>query len=107
MIQWFAVGNSQTQERVSIYDRTAGFDPETGEVYLPATVFGGQNRNFIAMAADGLPIIFSNRRLYCPSDWLAKEHPAMRCDIEKIVKKVVSFANSRQGRRTQNEAEQS
>ena len=107
MIIWFKVGNSQTQERVSIHDRTAGYDTESGEVYLSASVFGGQERNFIALAADGLPIIFSNRRLYCPADWLAKEHPAMRCDIEKIVERVVSFANSRQGWRTQNEAEQS
>ena len=91
-IEWFTVNDSKRKRQIKLNHRTVGYDVDSGEVYLPAAVWGGALRNFICMSADGMLLMYAYGALFCPASWLKKELPKLAADIDAVVAKVMSNA---------------
>jgi hypothetical protein len=91
-VKWFEIKLSESNRQISSCDRTAGYNADSGEVFLPASVFGGEKRNLLCMSFDGINIMIFDGRLFCPASWLKKEFPGMAWDISAIMKRVIQFA---------------
>ena len=96
-VKFCQINNSKDTRRIPLRDKTAGYDPETREVFLSAIPFGGKMRNYVCMGFDSIPMIFQGRNLYCPASWLRAEFPALAADIDLIVLKVRAFFEDGEG----------
>jgi hypothetical protein len=69
-IQWFKVRTS----RLKKHQRIVGCSDD-GEVYFPASLYGGEMRNMLAMSFDGIGGVLYENHLFSPVSWLKNEFP--------------------------------
>jgi hypothetical protein len=87
-IVWVINQNTNVKKRLAKYERTAGYNEKTGEVYMPAALFGGESYCMICLSFDGIDLLIYNKHLYCPVSWLKKEYPSDAIAIEKAAENI-------------------
>ncbi len=86
-IQWFKVRTS----RLKKHQRIVGY-ADNGEIYFPASLYGGEMRNMLAMSFDGVGGVFFKRHWFCPASWLKNEFPRDADAIEAAVVNIRGMA---------------
>jgi hypothetical protein len=79
-IQWFKVKTSRLKKHERVVGRS-----DDGEVYFPASLYGGEVRNMLAMSFDGVGGVIFDKHLFCPVSWLKNEFPHDADGIDVVV----------------------
>ena len=86
-IQWFRVKTSKLKKHERVVGRS-----DDGEVYFPASLYGGEVRNMLAMSFDGVGGVIFAKHLFCPISWLKKEFPQDADGIEAAIVNIRNMA---------------
>ena len=87
-VLWCVADTPAGQPVMPEWLRSAAMD-QKGRIYVPAAIGGNENIVFFKVAYDGVPVVTSDDHLYVPIDWLIKEYPKERGDLEHIRMRVM------------------
>jgi hypothetical protein len=88
LINWIISGCSKFPKHY----RIAGYEPETGDVYLAAGIFGNETAVLLCACHDGVSAVYFKRHCYLPASWLMQEYSENYSDILTAVKIVRDIA---------------
>jgi hypothetical protein len=87
-MDWFSIKWPQgTRKRQ--WKLCAAID-DNGVVFAPAAIAGNEQSVMLCAAFDGISAVINKRHFYLPTDWLAKEYPAMADVFNTIERRVRS-----------------
>ncbi len=70
------------------WERSAGIDVKTGDVFVPAFMAGHEQRVFLCASYDGEPAVTWANHMYLRTSWMKMEYPFTRELCEKIEAKM-------------------
>jgi hypothetical protein len=86
-MDWFSVKPPGTREPE--WKFCAAID-DNGAVFAPAAIAGNEQSVMLCAAFDGISAVINKRHIYLPTEWLAKEYPAMADVFSAIERRVRS-----------------
>ena len=88
-LHWYQIDNpkGQTVPRWQCQAACAA----DGTIFAPAAIAGNETAVFLCAGYDGVPCVVDAKHVYLPTDWLAREYPAVR-DICAVIEKRVREA---------------
>ena len=81
--------------KVKKNQRMTAYDPESGEVYMNASLFGNPAALMLCMSFDGFSAIMLKKEVYCPASWLMKEFKKHESVINDAANMVRDFFNNK------------
>lgn len=75
-------------KRTPLWARTAYID-SNNQVFLPAALFMNEQDAMLCACYDGTSLISQRRHAFLPSQWIAKEVPSHKQNIDRIVASIL------------------
>lgn len=90
----FATVEATPGVKMAKWQRSAGIDIKTKEVFVPAHIAGREEAIFLCASFDGEPCVTHNKHLFVRSSWMKNEYPKTIEVCEKIEAKMAEAFKS-------------